>query len=76
MSQRTLTITDYGKDYGHGRYVVRQSRDEWTGTNDYSEVLQAVEYFENPQEETEEEPGDPCANCDDDCVGSRCRFRK
>lgn len=72
MSERTLTITDYGRDYGHGRYVVRKSRDEYQGTNDYAHVLQLVEEFGEPEVQ-EEEPGDPCARCDENCRG--CRFR-
>jgi hypothetical protein len=46
--ERKFEITDYGKDYGHGRYVIR-STDLLTyyGTNDFNEVILLTTYFKD-----------------------------
>jgi len=49
--ERNLTITDYGKDYGFGRYVL-MAPGIHKGSNDYREISEIAAKF-----------GDPCVDC-------------
>lgn len=53
---RSLTITDYGKDYGYGRYFLvdsgRPGEDlKQIGSNDRAEIEKAVKEFMEEKED-------------------------
>lgn len=53
--ERRMTITDYGKDYGFGRYCI-ESPGLKTGSNDYSEIARLALHFDEPCEGCHESP--------------------
>ncbi len=60
MTERTLTITDYGKDYGFGRFVLKAPGITF-GHNDYREIMLTAWHFA--------EPCEGCCEALEDCPG-------
>ena len=63
MQERTMTITDYGKDCGFGRYVVA-AKGIRIGNNNYNEISLIALHFDEPCEDCHSAPVD-CPGLDD-----------
>lgn len=61
--ERKMMITDFGKDYGHGRYSV-EARGLKFNHNNYNEISIIAMHFDEPCEDCKTSPED-CPGLDD-----------